>query len=252
MSIKRFTGKVALVTGAASGIGKATALRLASEGATLMLADIDEEKLYQLRDQLHDNTVDTAIFDATDSKSCREIVHKTVSSFGRIDVVCNIAGIAGAWKLTETTEDKWRKMFAINMDSIFVICQEAIPFLIKTKGNIVNMSSVASLHGLPYNSAYCAVKAAVNGFSRSIAAEFGSDGVRVNTVSPGGVMTSIFDNFTFPENVNDELVKRMLPLPNVPLAQPEEIAALVAYVASDEARFMNGENVVIDGGQSTL
>ena len=252
MISERFKDKVVLVTGAASGIGRSTAERFAKEGATLMLADLNIEGLQAVAQSLPTSDVDTVQFDATQSDSCRAIIGKTLERYGRIDVLCNIAGIAGAWRLGEMTEDRWNLMFAINMTSIFIITQEAMPHLVKTKGCVVNMSSVSSLQGQPYNSCYCALKAAVSGFTRSIAAEFSKEGVRVVAIAPGGVQTPIYDNYQFPDNADQALVSRMMPLEGFELALPEEIAAAVAYVASDEARFMTGSTLVLDGGQTTL
>ena len=248
----RFAEKIVLVTGAASGIGRATAKRLAEEGASLLLADLNLEGLKELAAELPTKEVDVVRFDATDSDSCRSIVAHAIDRFGRIDVLCNIAGIAGAWRLEDMAEEKWDLMFSINMKSIFIITQAAMPHLVKTKGCIVNMSSVSSLQGQPYNSCYCAVKAAVSGFTRSIAAEFSREGVRAVAIAPGGVQTPIYDNYQFPADADQALVSRMMPLEGFELALPEEIAAAVAYVASDEARFMTGSSLVLDGGQTTL
>jgi len=249
---KQFENKVALVTGAASGIGKATAERLAREGAKLMLADINLEALEALKAKLPESKVTTVRFDATDNDSCRAMVAQTAEHFGRLDLLCNIAGIAGAWRLEVMSQKNWDLMVSINLTSVFVITQAAIPLLVESGGGVINMASASGLQGQPYNSAYCAVKAGVIGFTKSVAAEFGSRGVRANAICPGGVLTPIYDNYSFPEDADQALVSRMMPLPGVELSTPEEIAGLVAYVGSEEARFINGAALSIDGGQTTL
>ncbi|MGI9294410.1 MAG: SDR family NAD(P)-dependent oxidoreductase [Pseudomonadales bacterium] len=252
--MERFTNKVALVTGAASGIGRATAVRLAAEGAAVMLADVNDSGLTKVAEQIREGgaTVATACFDATDNAACRQIVQSTVGELGKLDVVCNIAGVAGTFRFAEYPEDAWYRMMDINLNSLFLISQEAIPHLLKTRGNIVNMSSASGKQGQPYNACYCASKAGVIGLTRSIATEFGSAGVRCNAICPGSVNTSIHENFTFPENPDMKLVERMFPLPDTAPAEPEEVAAMVAYLASDEARFITGVDYSIDGGQLAL
>jgi meso-butanediol dehydrogenase/(S,S)-butanediol dehydrogenase/diacetyl reductase len=249
---KRYNEKVALVTGAASGIGKATAMRLASEGARLVLADINLDALTAVAEELSGIETECVRFDATDADSCRAMVTNAEQRFGRLDLLCNIAGIAGAWRLEAMTQKQWELMLSINLTSVFVITQAALPLLLESRGNVVNMASASGLQGQPYNSAYCAVKAGVIGFTKSVAAEFGSRGLRANAVCPGGVLTPIYDNYSFPEDADQALVNRMLPLPGVDLSTPEEIAGLVAYVGSDEARFINGTTLSIDGGQTAL
>jgi len=250
--MQRFEGKVALVTGAASGIGRATAIRLAEEGALVMLADIDREgmKATKSRLSLGEGRVEMVVFDACDPASCRQAVERTVATFGRLDVLCNIAGIALLEHLTKVREEQWNKMVAINMSSVFFLSQAAMPHLMESKGNIVNMASSAGLFGQAYGSVYCATKGAVVLLSKSMAAEFGDRGVRVNVVCPGPVDTPINQKISLPENHNERLLSRLYPLLEPAQAQPEEIAGAVAYLASDEARFVTGCAFSIDGAQT--
>lgn len=245
----RFTGKVAFITGAASGIGKATALRLGGEGAQLFLGDIDSSGLAQTARELPEKTiVHTVHLDVTNSQGCAEAVEACVSKLGRLDVLCNIAGIAMCKHLTDITDEQWQRMMGININSVFFLCRAAMPHLIENKGNIINMASSAGLEGQAYNSAYCATKAAVVMFSKSLAIEYSKKGVRVNAICPGMVKTPLTAQFSIPEDVDEQLLMKMFPL--LDGAEPEEIAASIAYLASDEARFVTGIAFPIDGAQT--
>ncbi|MBK6287025.1 MAG: SDR family oxidoreductase [Gammaproteobacteria bacterium] len=247
--MNRFTGKVALVTGAASGIGRATALRLGNEGASLLLADINEEGLAKTAGLLAQGTKSRAVqLDVTDSANCRKAVDSCIERFGRLDILCNIAGIAICNNLTSITDEQWHRAMGINLDGVFFMCRAAMPHLIESKGNIVNMSSSAGLVGQAYNSAYCATKAGVLMFSKSLALEYSGQAVRVNAVCPGLVKTPLTANFAMPDGADMALMGRLAPL--LEGAEPEEIAAAVAYLASDEARFVTGIALPIDGAQT--
>ena len=247
--MQRFENKVALVTGAASGIGRATAIRLASEGAAVLLADINKNGLTETAAALPEGS-QSNIFElnVTDSTACNAAVEACVSAFGKLDILCNIAGIAICDNLTSITDEQWHRATAINLDGVFFMCRAAMPHLVATKGNIVNMSSSAGLVGQAYNSAYCATKAGVLMFSKSLAIEYGKQGVRVNAVCPGFVKTPLSANFNMPEDVDMDLMAKLMPLSEG--AEPEEVAASVAYLASDEARFINGIGLPIDGAQT--
>lgn len=249
---QRFAKKVALVTGAAHGIGRATALRLAGEGASVALADIDTVAAEDTAAEIHEaGNARCAVlpFDAGDPESCRTIVDGTIARYGRLDVVCNIAGIAGkGWHTHEMPEVDWHRMLAINLTSVFLVSQRAIPHLLSTRGNIVNMASAAGKMGQAYISCYCATKAAVINFSKAMAMEYSHRGVRVNTICPGGVKTRLQDAWSFPPDVERNLVERLRP--QIEMATPEEIAIAIAYLASDDARFVTGADFSIDGAQS--
>jgi meso-butanediol dehydrogenase/(S,S)-butanediol dehydrogenase/diacetyl reductase len=246
----RFTDKVALITGAASGIGQASAIQLAREGATVMLADIDATGLSDTQAQIAQLGGNSACFtfDATQEQSCIEAVNSTVEQFGQIDVVGNIAGIVSFWHLHETTTELWNRSLAINLTAPMIISREAMPHLIKTKGNIVNMASTAGLSGQAYNAIYVASKHGVVGLTKSLAVEFAKQGVRVNCICPGGVKTAINEKMRWAENMDDALMARLMPLLDH-MAEPEEIASLVAQLASDDSKFVTGAAWRIDGGQ---
>ena len=250
MEMNRFKDKVALVTGAASGIGKATAFRLGEEGATLMICDFNETGLKEASSKLSEKGVinEYLAFDVSDPDACRNSVEKTVDRFGRLDLLCNIAGYSQLKHLADISVSDWKRMIDVNLSSVFYMSQAAMPHLIKTKGNIVNMSSTAALGGQAYNAMYCATKGGVAMLSMSMAVEFAKQGVRVNAICPGAVETPLTMKFSIPENADMELIGKLFPL--LGMAKPEEIAAAVAYIASSEARFVTGEKLVIDGGQT--
>lgn len=247
--MQRFSNKVALVTGAASGIGRATALRLGSEGASLLLADINADGLAETVALLPDGgATERCVLDVTDSAACAAAVEQCVTRFGKLDVLCNIAGVPICDHLINITDAQWHRAVGINVDGVFFLCRAAMPHLLESRGNIVIMSSSAGLTGQAYNSAYCATKAAVLMFGKSLALEYGKRGVRVNSVCPGFVKTPLTQGFNVPEGVDMDLMAKLMPL--VDSADPAEIAAAVAYLASDEARFVNGIALPVDGGQT--
>lgn len=248
--MKRFADRICLVTGAASGIGRATAVRLASEGATVAVADINEQGLRSLEIELvaAGNTCLVLPYDALDEASCRALPERVVERCGRLDVLCNIAGACRADHFLEMRLSDWDRLFAINVRSLAVICQAALPHLIASHGNIVNMASASGLCGAPYFIAYAASKAAVVSLTTSLAVEFNSRGVRVNSVCPGSVNTSLPGTYSIPSGIDMKALQRVFPMTQ-PDAEPREIAAAVAYLASDEARFVTGVAFSIDGGQ---
>lgn len=248
----RFSGKVALVTGAASGIGRATALRLAAEGARVLACDVAREPLDALARELASRGAEAAAhaFDVSDAAACRRAVEACAARFGRLDVLCNIAGIAlQKWqRVADLREADWRRVLAVNLDGVFFLCQAAIPRLLETRGVIVNMSSAAGLKGQVYTSAYCVSKAGVVSLTKCIALEYAKQGLRCVAVCPGGVKTPLGAMPELPPDPDMSQFAKLLPL--MPLAEPEEIAAAVAYVASAEARYINGAVLSIDGAQT--
>ncbi|MBP6481216.1 MAG: SDR family oxidoreductase [Pseudomonadales bacterium] len=247
--MRRFDGKVVMVTGAGSGIGRATALRFASEGARVSASDVNAEGLAATMGMLDGAGHHSRVVDVSQAQACRDAVAATVADCGRLDVLCNIAGFAGAYHLHEVTDEFWQRMIAVNLSGVFFMCQAAMPHLLQTKGNIVNMASSAAIVGQVYNAAYCASKGGVNMLTKALAVEFASRGVRVNAVCPGGVNTALTQSFRVPENPDLALFSRLSSLVQ-PMAEPGEIAGAVAYLASDEARFITGDSLTIDGGQT--
>lgn len=250
---QRFKNKSIVVTGGASGIGKATAERLAVEGADLVIADINIAHAQEVAEALgaqYGAKIFSIAFNAAQAESCRSMVAESVAALGRLDVLCNIAGIMDWGHFTSFPAERWERMMQINLSSVFYVSQAAIPHLLKTKGNIVNMASAAGLMGIPYTAAYCAAKAGVIAVTKSLAVEFAAAGVRVNAIAPGGVKTPMTAG-AVPEGINMKLIDRLnAKLGEGEMCEPADIAAAVAYLASEEARYVTGIVHSIDGGQT--
>ena len=238
-------GCVALVTGAASGIGRATAIELAQHGASLALADRNEAGLHHTVGLLPDGSSSghhVFVYDAEQPDSCRALVENVIRHFAGLHVVCNIAGIAGSWRAHEMPQDAWQRM--INLTSTFVICQAAIPYM-QQGGVIVNVASASGLMGQAYHAGYCASKAGVIGLSKSLAVEYAEQDIRVNAVCPGGTTTPLLENYGFPEGYNESLISRLMPK-----AEPCEIAGLILFLCSPAGRYFTGAAISMDGGQT--
>lgn len=250
---QRFTGKVALITGAAGGIGSATATRLAREGASLHLVDVADciaaaEEAAAAGGS--GTRVTTGTVDVTDPASCREAVDAAVGAHGRLDVLANIAGVGQLGPVDAITPQEWRRVMAVNLDGVFYMSVAALEPLAAQRGNIVNLASVAGIVGQPFTTAYCASKAGVVMLTKAMGAELWGRGIRVNCICPGGVATRFAAQFDF-SGIDLDLARRSF-LKMGLVMEPEEVAAAVAYVASDEARSMTGAAISIDHGQSAM
>lgn len=247
----RYKGKVALVTGAASGIGRATAIRIAAEGGSVWCADVNEDGVNDTVAFITDNggTARGSRFDVTDPAACQAIVAEVVAAFGGLDVLCNIAGIGGSAHSHEETPERMQAMFAVNAAGPFSLIQAALPHLQERTGNVVNLASTAGMIGQAYCAAYCASKHALVGITKALAIEYGRTGLRFNAVCPGGVNTNILGGFIPPEGASMALISRSFL--NRDMQEPESVAALVAYVGSDEAYYVNGAIMAIDCGTTT-
>jgi meso-butanediol dehydrogenase/(S,S)-butanediol dehydrogenase/diacetyl reductase len=247
----RYAGKVAIVTGAASGIGRATAIRLAAEGASVWCADVNEAGVHDTRATIEaaGATARASTVDVTDPQACAQLVEATVEELGGVDVLANIAGIGGFRHTAEETPERLLAMFQVNAAGPLYLSQAALPHLLERTGNIVNLASTAGIIGQAYCTAYCASKHALVGITRAMAVEYGRTGLRVNAVCPGGVNTNILGSFLPPEGASTSLISRSFL--RAEMQEPESVAALIAYVASDEAYYLNGAVLPIDGGTTT-
>jgi len=246
--MKRFKDKVVLVTGAASGIGRACALRFAKEAASIFVGDVQAAALDATAKDARElgAACETALLDVTDEDAVREAVANCVARFGHLDVLCNVAGILRFDHTHELSLADWSRVLAVNLTGTFLLCREAIPHLLATRGNIVNMASTAGMTGHAWSAAYAASKGGVLAFTRSIAVEYAGQGVRANAICPGSIETPIKAAFHIPEGANPKLVRRIMPLTG--FAGPEKVANLVAFLASEEGSHITGEEIRIDGG----
>lgn len=246
--MERFTDKVVLITGAASGIGRATAERLAQEGASLALTDVNADGLEQTGETCRGlgAKVLTMVADVSDESSVADTISSTIAEYGRLDVLCNIAGILQFKDFRETTLADWNKVIAVNLTGTFLMCRDAMPHLLESQGNIVNMASTAALAGQPWAAPYAASKGGIHSLTLGLAVEFAKMGVRSNSVAPGSIDTPIQEAFQLPEGADAKLLYRVMPLDQ--MRGPEQVASAVAYLASDDAAHVNGTVLRVDGG----
>lgn len=246
---RRHEGRAALVTGAGSGIGKATAARLAAEGARVACLDV----------KAHDDTATEIVAeggrawgypcDVTDAAAVQQAVDLAFSELGGLDVVCNVAGIGQFYRTESLDPEVFDRIIAVNLRGTFLVCRYALPHLLEAGGGvIVNTTSVSGIVGNPWNAAYAASKGGVLMLTKALAAEYRHRGVRVNGIAPGMVATDLsagFRDFFASEDIDLSEFGRGQP---VRAASPDEIAATFAFVASDDAAYMSGAIIVLDGG----
>ncbi|QHO75329.1 3-oxoacyl-ACP reductase [Bradyrhizobium sp. CCBAU 051011] len=245
--MKRFEGKVVIVTGAASGIGEATARRFSSEGARVALVDRNEMPLATVAKDLPAQLTLAHLADVSDSESVDAMVKTVLKRFGQLDVLVNNAGVYEGGDPVEISNEQWRKVMATDLDGVFFGCRAALPHLEKTKGSIVNTASVSGTGGDWAASPYNAAKGAVVNLTRSLALDLGRKGIRVNSVCPSLTRTGMTADTMEDEALLGKFRER-IPLGRV--CEPREVAAVIAFLASDDASFVTGANVAVDGGVS--
>jgi NAD(P)-dependent dehydrogenase (short-subunit alcohol dehydrogenase family) len=244
----RYDGKVAVVTGAASGIGRATARRLAAEGAAVACLDIDEAGLATVVDAIKEEGTGSALAltcDVTDEEAVISAIEQVTAEFGVITNLCNIAGIGSFSHTTDESLERWEKVLAVNLTGTFLLARTVLPAMLEHGGAIVNTVSTAGIIGQPYSAAYCASKGGVLMLTKALAVEYMGRGVRVNGIAPGGVDTPIVHDFAPPDDADFTLVQRcMTPLG---FAHAHEVGGAFAYLGSDEAAYITGSILSIDG-----
>jgi NAD(P)-dependent dehydrogenase (short-subunit alcohol dehydrogenase family) len=246
-------GKVAIVTGASSGIGRATAALFAQNGASVVAVGRNEKELTSLQTSgNHDkHAIRTQLADVKELTQLDRIVGETMDAFGQIDVLVNAAGIIKNGTIEDTTLDEWDRMMNVNLRSVFVLMQKCIPHLAATKGNVVNVSSVAGTRAFPNVLAYCVSKAATDQLTRCAALELASKGIRVNAVNPGVVVTNLHKRSGMDEQSYENFLERSKEThPIGRVGNPEEVAELIYYLASEKASWITGATYEIDGGRA--
>ena len=248
---QRFTDRAAVITGAASGIGRAVALRLASEGARVFAVDINAGGLAETVEAAKELTgqIVPRVADLRSHDECFAVVAEAVAEFGRLDVLGNVAGVLRVGHVAEQAEETYRHLFAVNTDAYFFLSQAAIPHLLETRGNIVNIASNSGLMGGAYTVAYCMTKGAVVQLTKALAMEFMKRKIRINAIAPGSTDTNIMQGVEFPEDAEWDLIMRYS-TPHRRPATPAQIAGLFAFVASDEGLNVHGAILSSDAGMT--
>ena len=252
-----FTGKVVLITGASSGIGAATAVHLSRLGASLSLTGRNDDNLKKVAGQCLVSGTQPKPFlitgDLTNEADTQQILDLTVKHFGKLDVLVNNAGILEAGSIESTSLEQFDRLFNTNVRSLYHLTMLAVPYLIETKGNVVNVSSVNGMRSFPGVLAYCMSKAAVDQFTRCVALDLAPKKVRVNSVNPGVVITEIhkrggMDSEAYEKFLEHSKQTHALGRPG----QPDEVARAIAFLASDDSSFITGATLPVDGGRQAM
>jgi NAD(P)-dependent dehydrogenase (short-subunit alcohol dehydrogenase family) len=247
---RRFDGMTAIVTGAGSGIGRATAIRLAVEGASVACLDVVPDNL--------DETVEALAIlggkavayrcDVTEESVVNDTVSEVASALGRPDVLCNVAGIGTFAHTADMPLSTWDRILAVNLTGTFLMSRAVLPHMLEPDagGSIINVASTSGLMGAAYSAAYCASKGGVVLFTKALAIEYAGRGVRVNAVAPGGVDTPLIANFQLPEGADPKHIHRISS--RMGFCTPDQVAAAIAFLASEESAYTTGAVLAVDGG----
>jgi NAD(P)-dependent dehydrogenase (short-subunit alcohol dehydrogenase family) len=234
------------VTGAGSGIGRSTALRMDAEGAILIIIDINEDEIIKTKSMLKNKESTAKVLDISNLAD----VKKFFKGLNKLDALINVAGILRFDNSHEVQIDDWEKILNVNLTGTFFMCSYALPLLLKSKGAIVNVSSSAALGSHAWTAAYSASKGGISAFSKTLAVEYGMEGLNVNCVCPASIETPMSTNPHMPKDIDTRLLKKIMPIDGVNRS-PDEIASTIAFLASEDAIHINGIDLRVDGGLLT-
>ena len=245
MGMSQLSGKVALVTGASAGLGAATAKLFAQRGATVFGIARDASRMAEVFADIPNASFQSV--DVTSSDACAQAVADCVAKFGRLDVLANIAGFHKMRHTVSMTDDDWATDLSVNLNGPFYLCRAALPHLLETGGNIVNVASIAGVEGEVYSAGYCAAKHGLVGLTRALAIEFTKERLRVNAICPGGMPTAQSTEFEAPDNADWDLILRIASPRG--FMETEDVAKTIAFLASDDAAAVHGAIHRVDNGK---
>ena len=248
--MQRFKNKIVVITGAGSGIGRSTALRLDSEGAEILLIDKNQEDLSTTKQMLNNNNSSEHVVDISSITSTKKFFDDLEKNYKRLDALINIAGILRFDNSHEVEIENWNQILEVNLTGTFFMCRYALPLLLESKGAIVNVSSTAALGAHAWTAAYSASKGGISAFSKTLAVEYGMKGLNINCVCPASIETPMSSSPLMPKDIDTRLLKKIMPLDGVNRS-PDDIASTIAFLASDDAIHINGIDLRVDGGLLT-
>lgn len=250
--MSRFEDRIVLITGAASGIGKASAKRIASEGGTVVCVDLRQDAAQIVADEIVAAGGQAIAYgcDVSDQASVKEVVAATIARYGQLNALCNIAGVLRFDHSHEVSMEDFDRVMKVNAYGTFMMCQEAIPHLLKTRGFIVNTSSTAALGAHAWTVAYSASKGAVHSLTKCLAIEYGTQGLNCNAICPGGIDTPMVAASRIPEGADLRLLQKVK-LPDGYFAPAEDVASVVAFFACEDCNHVKGDYLRVDGGMMT-
>jgi NAD(P)-dependent dehydrogenase (short-subunit alcohol dehydrogenase family) len=241
----QLSDKVALITGASSGLGAAVVQLFADRGASVFGIARDADKMATVFDAVPGGKYSSV--DITEPAACRSAVERCVAEFGRLDVLVNVAGYHQMRHTTTMTDEEWDRDLAVNLNGPFYLCRAALPHLLETGGNIVNVTSIAGVEGEVYSAGYCAAKHGLIGLTRALAVEYTKERIRVNAICPGGMPTPQATEFTAPDNADWDLIMRIASPRG--FMEAEDVAKTIAFLASDDAAAIHGAVYRVDNGK---
>lgn len=250
--MQRFDDKVVIITGAGSGIGQAAALRIAEEGGSVACLDVNQAGLDETLKNINaiNGKAQSWRCDVSDPASVTQCFDEVIETYGKLNALCNVAGILRFDHTTELKLEDWNKIINVNLTGTFLSCQAAIPALLKTRGSIVNMASTAALGAHAWTAAYSASKGGVFSLTKCLSVEYAKQGINANSVSPASIATPMSKDVALPEGFDQSILDKVMPWDGPP-RPPAKIASIIAFLASDDAEHLNGIDIRADGGIMT-